>query len=204
MLRALHANTLDTKGTEADATTLNPARRNPFPRLQRLFSQMTEFTYLPEQASHGAAIDDINAEAFGPGRFARAAYRIREGGPHERGLSFVALADGQVIASVRLTRVRIGKTDALLLGPLAVRPDWKNRGIGRHILKMSVEAARQAGHALVVLVGDEPYYGPLGFKKVPPRQMHFPAPVDQSRVLYLELKAGSLDDASGLVRHADA
>jgi predicted N-acetyltransferase YhbS len=165
---------------------------------------MTEFTYLPEQPSHDAVIDDINAEAFGPGRFTRAAYRIREGGLHERRLSFVALADGEVIASVRLTRVTIGRANALLLGPLAVRPAWKNRGIGRHILKMSVEAARQVGHALVVLVGDEPYYGPLGFRQVPQKQMKFPAPVDLSRILYLEMKTGSLAEAHGLVRHADA
>jgi predicted N-acetyltransferase YhbS len=149
-------------------------------------------------------IDDINAEAFGPGRFARAAYRIREGGPHERALSFIALAGGNVIASVRMTRVMIGPAPALLLGPLAVRPNWKNRGIGRHILKMSVEAARQAGHSLVVLVGDEPYYGPLGFRRVPPGQMSFPAPVDLSRILYLELKAGSLAEALGQIRHAGA
>jgi predicted N-acetyltransferase YhbS len=165
---------------------------------------MTEFTYLPEQVSHDAVIEDINAEAFGPGRFARAAYRIREGGPHERHLSFVALAGVDVVASVRLTRVRIGQADALLLGPLAVRPAWKNRGVGRHILSMSVEAARQAGHGLVVLVGDEPYYGPLGFRQVPQKQMKFPAPVDQSRILYQELTEGSLADAAGLVRHADA
>ncbi len=163
---------------------------------------MTELTFLPEQASHDAVIDDINAEAFGPGRFARAAYRIREGGPHERHLSFVALAEGEVIASVRMTRVMIGKADALLLGPLAVRPDWKNRGIGRHILKMSVEAARQDGHALVVLVGDEPYYGPLGFRNVPQKQMKFPAPVEPSRILALELKDGAVAEAMGEIRHA--
>jgi predicted N-acetyltransferase YhbS len=164
---------------------------------------MTKFTYLPEQASHDAVIDDINAEAFGPGRFARAAYRIREGGPHERDLSFVAMADGEVIASVRMTRVTIGQGAALLLGPLAVRPAWKNRGIGRQILGISVEAARQAGHGLVVLVGDEPYYGPLGFRQVPQKQMKFPAPVDKNRILYLEFKDGSLANALGSVRHAD-
>lgn len=164
---------------------------------------MNGFSYLPEQASHDSAIDDINAEAFGPGRFARAAYRIREGGPHERDLSFVAFDGAEVIASVRMTRVRIGTAQALLLGPLAVRPAFKNRGIGRHILKMSVEAARKAGHQLVVLVGDEPYYGPFGFQKVPQKQMKFPAPVDQTRILYLELKEGSLVNAAGEIRHAD-
>jgi predicted N-acetyltransferase YhbS len=163
---------------------------------------MTAFTYVQETPLHDAAIDTINAEAFGPGRFARAAYRIREGGPHERGLSFAALADGVVIASVRMTRVKIGAADALLLGPLAVTPEWKNQGIGRHILKMSVEAARTQGHGLVVLVGDEPYYGPLGFKRVPEGQIQFPAPVDQKRILANELIDGALAGAAGEVRHA--
>jgi predicted N-acetyltransferase YhbS len=163
---------------------------------------MSELTYVQETASHDAAIEEINAEAFGPGRFARAAYRIREGGPHERELSFVALCDGAVIASVRMTRVKIGAADALLLGPLAVRPAWKNQGIGRHILRMSVEAARAGGHALVVLVGDEPYYGPLGFVRVPENQLIFPAPVDQKRILANELIMGALSVAIGGVRHA--
>lgn len=163
---------------------------------------MTALTYVPETPLHDAAIEKINADAFGPGRFARAAYRIREGGPHERGLSFVALADGAVIASVRMTQVKIGAADALLLGPLAVTPQWKNQGIGRHILKMSVEAARAAGHALVVLVGDEPYYGPLGFQRVPDDQIIFPAPVDQKRILANELVEGALAASAGGLRHA--
>jgi predicted N-acetyltransferase YhbS len=163
---------------------------------------MTALTYVQETPLHDAAIEEINAEAFGPGRFARAAYRIREGGPHERDLSFVALADGAVIASVRMTRVRIGAADALLLGPLAVTPAWKNQGIGRHILKMSVEAARAKGHGLVVLVGDEPYYGPLGFARVPERQIGFPAPVDQKRILANQLSEGAMLAAVGEVRHA--
>ena len=163
---------------------------------------MTPLSYVQETPLFDAVIEEINAEAFGPGRFARAAYRIREGGPHERDLSFAALADGAVIASVRMTRVRIGAADALLLGPLAVTPAWKNQGIGRHILKMCVDAAQAKGHALVVLVGDEPYYGPLGFKRVPENQMRFPAPVDQKRVLANELKEGALAAAIGDVRHA--
>ena len=163
---------------------------------------MTALTNVQETPLHDAAIEEINADAFGPGRFARAAYRIREGGPHERNLSFVALAGGAVIASVRMTRVKIGPAEALLLGPLAVEPEWKNQGIGRHILKMSVEAARTCGHGLVVLVGDEPYYGPLGFNCVPDGRIVFPAPVDPKRILANELIEGALTAATGAVRHA--
>ena len=81
---------------------------------------MTDAAYLPESPDHDAAIEAINEEAFGPGRFARAAYKIREAGGHDRRLSFVAVVDGAVIASVRMTPIAAGAGRAYLLGPLAV------------------------------------------------------------------------------------
>src|SRR6185369_3656429 len=137
---------------------------------------IADVAYVPEQPAHDPEIEHINAEAFGPGRFARAAYRIREGGPHERALSFVAMLGGAVIASVRMTRVAAGEGRALLLGPLAVRPAYKNLGIGRKLVRIAVEAAEKSGAAAVVLVGDEPYYGPLVFKKIPRGQIEMPRP----------------------------
>ena len=164
---------------------------------------IADVIYLPEQPAHDPEIDDINAEAFGPGRFAKAAYRIREGGPHERQFSFVAVDDGVVIASVRMTRIAAGQGRALLLGPLAVRPKFKNLGIGRKLVAIACDAARAAGHGLVVLVGDEPYYGPLGFKRIPRGQVTMPRPVDANRMLANELKQGALAAFSGAADHAD-
>lgn len=86
---------------------------------------LADITYVPESAAHDPEIEDINAEAFGPGRYARAAYRIREGGPHLASLSFAALKDGAVVASVRMTPIAAGEGRALLLGPLAVRPAFR-------------------------------------------------------------------------------
>jgi len=157
--------------------------------------------YAQETPAHDAEIDDINEEAFGPGRFSRAAYRIREGGPHDRTLSFVALGAGAVIASVRLSPIVIGAVPALLLGPLAVRPAWKNMGIGRALMRTAVEAARAAGHRLIILVGDEPYYGPFGFRRTPAGQVNMPGPVDPARLLACELVPDSLAEARGMVRH---
>lgn len=155
-----------------------------------------------EMPAHDAEIEQIHAAAFGPGRYARAAFRIREGGPHDASLSRVALADGRLIASVRMTPVVVGETAALLLGPLAVTPAFKNKGIGRNLMKESLALAKAAGHRLVILVGDEPYYGPFGFKHVPAGTMKFPAPVDQHRILACELVDGVADGTSGTVRHA--
>ncbi|WP_367718374.1 N-acetyltransferase [Nitratireductor sp. GISD-1A_MAKvit] len=158
--------------------------------------------YLPEDPAHDAEIELINEEAFGPGRFARAAYKIREGGPHDPALSFVAVHQGHVIASVRMTWIAAGEGRGLLLGPLAVRPAYKSIGIGRKLVSIAVEAARNAGAGSVVLVGDAPYYGPLGFQKIPHGQLSMPRPVDAERLLAAELQEGAVSTLSGEVTHA--
>jgi predicted N-acetyltransferase YhbS len=162
-----------------------------------------DVTYLPEAPAHDPEIEAINEEAFGPGRFVRAAYKIREGGPHERGLSFVAMHDGAVIASVRMTRIAAGEGRALMLGPLAVKPAYKNIGIGRRLVKIVLDAAQKAGAPAVMLVGDEPYYGPLGFKRIPRGQISMPRPVDLGRLLAVEIKPGAVAALTGMVDHED-
>lgn len=160
-------------------------------------------TYLLESAEHGPEIEAINEEAFGPGRFARAAYKIREGGGHDRALSYVAILDGVVVASVRMTPIAAGEGRAYLLGPLAVRPAYKNLGIGRKLVAIAVEAAKTTNAGAVVLVGDGPYYGPLGFARVAYGQMTMPRPVDPERLLAYELRDGAVAELKGDVVHAD-
>jgi predicted N-acetyltransferase YhbS len=163
---------------------------------------LADVTYMPETPAHDPEIDTLNEEAFGPGRFARAAYKIREGGPHERDLSFVGIRNGMVIASVRMTPIAAGKGRSLMLGPLAVRPAHKNLGIGRHLVAMALEAARNAGWQSVLLVGDEPYYGPLGFTRIPYGQISMPRPVDRNRLLIHEIVPGAMTSLTGEVTHA--
>jgi predicted N-acetyltransferase YhbS len=84
---------------------------------------------------------------------------------------------------VRMTPVIVGSVRGHLLGPLAVRPSHKNKGIGRQLVRIAVEAARRKGSEAVILVGDPPYYQPLGFEKVRYGALEFPGPVDPARVL---------------------
>lgn len=186
----------------ADWRTLPRAAILPFDRNAKTMS-LADVFYLPESPAHDAEIEAINEEAFGPGRFVRAAYKIREGGPHERALSFVAVDGETVVASVRMTRVAAGEGRALMLGPLAVRPTYKNRGIGRRLVAIALQEAAKAGHRAVVLVGDEPYYGPLGFRKIPRGQISMPRPVDPDRVLSHEIVPGAVAKLTGMVHHAD-
>ncbi|AEH86668.1 GCN5-related N-acetyltransferase [Mesorhizobium opportunistum WSM2075] len=163
---------------------------------------LADVKYLPEIPAHDAEIEAINDEAFGPGRFVLAAYKIREAGGHERALSFVAVDGDIVVASVRMTRIAAGPGRALMLGPLAVRPAFKNLGIGRRLVAIALEAAAKAGAPAVILVGDEPYYGPLGFKRIPRGQISMPRPVDLDRLLSHEIVPGSVAKLLGEVGHA--
>lgn len=160
----------------------------------------SELRYLPEEASHDAAIEEINAEAFGPARFVRAAARIREQGPHDPVLSFVCLDGDEVIASVRMTPIFAGSAKGHMLGPLAVKPSHKNRGIGRHLVKIAVQAARDAGSEVVILVGDPPYYSPLGFLPIVPPTLQLPGPVDYRRLLAAPLVDGVEAKLVGMMR----
>ncbi len=153
-----------------------------------------------ERAADVPAIRGLEERAFGPGRYTRSAYRLREGNPHDPSLSFVARVSTLVVGSIRLSRIRIGDRPALLLGPLIVDPAFHSKGIGRRLIEAATEAARAAGHAVVLLVGDEPYYGRMGFKRLPPGRVNMPGPVDPMRLLALPLIDGALDGLAGDVR----
>ena len=160
------------------------------------------FTLRTERPGDDHRIEALNDAVFGPGRFARAAYRLREGVPAVRDLSFIAEADGVLIGSVRLTPIVIGGRPGILLGPLCVDAAWRGRGCGKALVRTAVEAARIHGHALVLLVGDEPYYWPFGFRRVPAGTLTMPGPVDPARLLAAELVPGALEGVSGKVEKA--
>ena len=162
---------------------------------------MTELSLIirSEQPVDSDAIERLHERAFGPGRFARTASRLREGAPHLLDLSFTALVGTLLVGSVRMTPIRAGEERALMLGPLTVEPAFESRGIGAALMRRSLDAARDKGHTLVLLVGDEPYYRRFGFKRIPPRHLELPGPVNPDRFLVLELAEGSLARAKGLV-----
>ena len=156
-------------------------------------------TLIPETPADADAVAALIDRAFGPGRYAKAAERLREGNHPLEDICFVAHAGGAVVGCVRMWPIRIGDTSAVLLGPLAVEGAWRSLGLGAALIRQACEAAAAAGHALVLLVGDEPYYGPLGFS-VAPRTVTLPGPVDPARVLVQELAPGAATALSGQVR----
>jgi predicted N-acetyltransferase YhbS len=157
-------------------------------------------TILHETADDALAIDRLHERTFGPGRYARTAYRIREKLGHRLDLSFTARIGTLLVGSVRLTPIRIGDTPALLLGPLTVEPPFRERGIGQTLIDRALVEAKKQGHRLVILVGDEPYYAKGGFKRIPKGRVTMPGPVDPARLLVAELAAGAFEGVSGIIR----
>ena len=156
-------------------------------------------TISPESADDAAAIERLHERTFGPGRYARTAFRIREGVSHQLDLSFTARIGTLLVGSVRLSPIRLGETKALLLGPLTVEPPFRGRGIARALIDRALKDAKAKGHRLVLLVGDEPYYGQSGFKRVPRGRAAMPGPVDPGRLLVAELTEAAFEGVSGAV-----
>jgi predicted N-acetyltransferase YhbS len=157
-------------------------------------------TILPESVDDAEAIERLHERTFGPGRYAKTAYRLREQVPHSVDLSFTARIGTLLVGSVWLSPIRIGEHKALLLGPLTVEPAFRERGIGQALIARALKEAVAQGHRLVLLVGDEPYYGKVGFRRVPASRVVMPGPVDPARVLIAELIDGAFDGISGRVR----
>lgn len=158
----------------------------------------------PEQPQDGARVDALIEQAFGPGRWAKAAERLRENNRPLLDISVVAWADEAVVGCVRMWPIKVGDAPAVLLGPFAVDDAWRSRGLGSELVLQACAAAQAAGHTIVLLVGDAPFFTKLGFDLVPRGRATLPGPVHAQRVLWRALQPGALDGVQGTVTGAPA
>jgi predicted N-acetyltransferase YhbS len=160
---------------------------------------MTEITYRPERPDDAPLIEALIDRAFGPGRHAKAADRLRENNTLIADLSMTAW-DGDVLAgSVRMWPVRIAGESVVFLGPIAVEAELRKHRIGQTLVELACEASAKAGWRAVLLVGDAPYFSRVGFCAAPAKDVRMPGPVDQRRVLLKALREGGADGLAGLV-----
>jgi predicted N-acetyltransferase YhbS len=149
-----------------------------------------------ERTGDAVAREQLLDVSYGPVRFTKTSERLREGRLPE--VALVATEGRRVVGSVRLWPVSAGRGQtALLLGPLAVDPDCRKRGIGSALVQRALREAKRHGHGAVLLVGDAPYYGRFGFSSQKTGGLWLPGPYERHRLLARELKAGALDGARG-------
>jgi predicted N-acetyltransferase YhbS len=140
---------------------------------------------------------------FAPGREALSSYRLRDGVPKVAALCLVARdADGTLAGAIRYWPVRVGGQDALLLGPVAVHPTRQGEGLAGMLIRESLIEARRLGWQRVMLVGDAPYYGRFGFRRLD--RVEMPPPTNPDRVLGFDLRPGAWEGVAGKVEKAEA
>lgn len=160
-------------------------------------------TIREEKFADIAARETLLDQAYGAARFAKASERLREGRLPADRLSLVAVEQGRIVGTVRLWHVNAGVgRDALLLGPLAVHPLHRNRGIGSALVRRAIARARLAGHGAILLVGDAAYYGRFGFSSALTGRLWMPGRYEHDRLLAVELRRGALAAAHGLISPA--
>jgi predicted N-acetyltransferase YhbS len=166
----------------------------------RARSMQSAPTLRAEGPTDRAAVDALIDRAFGPGRYAKAAERLREGRASRGDLSVTAWDGEALVGAVRLWPVRIGETQALLLGPIAVETSHRGRGLAQAMAEEACLRGIAVGAGLIVLVGEARLFEPLGFFVPEPGRVVMPGPVDARRVFVRELRPGAFDGVSGAVR----
>lgn len=156
-------------------------------------------TIVEENSSHADGVEALYDKAFGPGRFARTAERLREGNTVMDGCSHVAVDEaGRVVAAVRIWPIDVGgQAGAVFVGPVAVDPDWRGGALGLCLVELCLERATEQGARAAILIGDAPYFERIGFATVRTRDYPAPGHVPEGRLLAKPLVEGGLDDLIG-------
>ena len=164
-----------------------------------LHSNAAPFVIRAERASDAVAREALLDACFGANRHLRTCQRLRDGRAPAEGLALSAVAKGRLVGTVRLWHVSAGGVPALVLGPLAVDPSCRELGVGAALMNQALAAAKERGHGAVILLGDAPYYARFGFSALKTGELSLPGPFERDRLLGLELRAGALDGAWGMI-----
>ncbi|MDO8397863.1 MAG: N-acetyltransferase [Bradyrhizobium sp.] len=164
-----------------------------------LISDAAPFAIRAERASDVVAREALLDACFGGNRHTRTCQRLRDGRAPAEGLAFSVVRQGKLVGTVRLWHVSAGGKPALVLGPLAVDASCRELGIGAALMDHALAAAKVRGHGAVILLGDAPYYARFGFSPLGTGELSLPGPFERDRLLGLELRAGALDGAWGMI-----
>jgi predicted N-acetyltransferase YhbS len=144
---------------------------------------VTPVRIVRERSGDAAAVDALVLAAFGPGRFAKTAERLREAAALAAG--FCALEGERLIGSVRLWSITVGEARSVFLGPIAVDASSRRGGLGAELVQACIEEAKAMKLDGVLLVGDPPYFSRFGFLPAPDAVLS--GPVDRRRVMWLPI-----------------
>jgi putative acetyltransferase len=115
----------------------------------------------PEALNDAAAIRAIHLASFPAPAEADLVDQLRKDG--DIAISLVSDAAGCVTGHVLFSRMA-APFPALGLGPVAVIPEWRGRGIAARLIEDGLARARREDWVAVFVLGDPAYYGRFGFE----------------------------------------
>ena len=149
---------------------------------------------------------EVNKLAFGQDNEANLVDLLRKSNAFIPELSLVAILDNKIVGHILFTKIQIenedkSKTESLALAPMAVRPEFQNKGIGGQLIKHGLEKARELQHKSVIVLGHEHYYPKFGFVPADKWSIKSPYDVPRNAFMALELVTDGLKNANGLVKY---
>jgi putative acetyltransferase len=158
-----------------------------------------------EDEADRAAIHAVNRAAFGTVVEANLVDVLRRKAPQF--VSLVADVDDAIVGHIVFSKVWLtGRDDLRLmaLGPMAVAPDYQRKGIGSALVRAGLTSCRQLGCQGVVVLGHAEYYPRFGFSPAVRYAIRSEYDVPEDVFMVVELEAGALRGASGVVRYDEA
>ncbi|OUL23231.1 N-acetyltransferase [Nostoc sp. 106C] len=128
------------------------------------------------------AIAEVNVLAFGQENEAKLVEEIRNSNRYIPELSLVAEVEGLVVSHILFSYIDlIGEETLQVLGlaPMAVHPRFQRQGIGSALVKASLEIADTRGEAIVIVLGNPPFYSRFGFEPSVNYEIESPFPVPE-------------------------
>ncbi|MEV6288667.1 N-acetyltransferase [Kribbella sp. NPDC051770] len=127
-----------------------------------------------ESGADSTAVDAVNFHAFGRRLEPDIVLRLRTSNAWIPTLSYVATRAGEIVAHALLSRCHIDESPALVLGPVAVLPQYQGAGAGSATIRAALAAARAEGEHAVVVLGHHEYYPRFGFRQATDSGIHSP------------------------------
>jgi putative acetyltransferase len=160
-----------------------------------------------EQSEDRAAVRRINEAAFCRSEEAEIIDTLRDSCSNL--LSLVASADAVPVGHILFSPVTIDGSEkypeGMGLAPMAVLPNYQNRGIGSQLVRAGLERVRSASIPFVVVLGHPAYYPRFGFQPASRYGLHCQWPgVPDAAFMIVVFNEPALQGVSGVARYRDA
>ena len=157
-----------------------------------------------EQPGDRTQVRIVNEAAFGRSDEADLVDRLRLEGAVL--VSLVAEVGSQIVGHILFSRMTVetaqGPVAAVSLAPMAVLPDHQGRQVGSRLVRRGLEALRDRGERIVIVLGHKEYYPRFGFS--PEKARDLTSPFAPESFMALELSGGALEGIRGAVRYPSA